>query len=137
MLQVSGMTYEVDIDTIIRPAFVSTGVLNNTVDSQFSAINASNNWPVFAFSHNLGAVGTTPTSPVVYNIGYVRDPLVQFLNVPNTNSQRGAYYLTRYSDVSDMVRPLNTSDLRGAYASPPDQHAPRRLPQRIGARDKF
>ena len=126
MLQVSGMTYEVAQDTIIRPAFVSTGVLNNTVDSLFRAINS--NWPVFAFAHDLGLVSTTKTSPVVYNIGYVRDPLVQFLNVPNANSLRGAYYLTRYTNVSDMVRPLNTSNLHCAYASPPGQHAPRRLP---------
>ena len=134
-LQVSGMTYEVAQDTIIRPAFVSTGVLNNTVDSQFRAINS--NWPVFAFTHNLGVVGTTTTSPVVYNVGYVRDPLVQFLNVPNANSQRSAYYLTRYSNVSDMVCPFNTSNLQDAYVSPPGQHAPRRLPKRIGARDQF
>lgn len=99
--QVNAMTYEVGPDTILRPGFIATGVLNNTVDTQFRAIDSM--WPVFAFAHDLGTVATSKTVPVVYTIGHVRDPLVQFLNVPNANSLRGAYYLTRYSSITDMV----------------------------------
>ena len=104
--QVNGMTYEVGQDTLLRPGFITTGALNNTVDSQFREI--SNMWPVFAFAHDLGVVTTTKTTPIVYTIGHVRDPLVQLLNIPNINSLRGAYYLTRYSNVTDMVHPLYT-----------------------------
>lgn len=99
------MTYEVGPDTVLRPGFIATGVLNNTVDSQFRAIDDS--WPVFAFAHDLGVVTASTTTPIVYTIGEVRDPLVQLLNIPNTNSLRGAYYFTRYSSVADMVRPVH------------------------------
>lgn len=88
-------------DTLLRPGFIATGVLNNTVDTRFRAINDS--WPVFAFAHDLGVVTATQTSPVVYTIGHVRDPLVQLLNIPNTNTLRGSYYFTRYSSVDNMV----------------------------------
>ncbi|KAF9782924.1 hypothetical protein BJ322DRAFT_182136 [Thelephora terrestris] len=102
--QVSGLTYEVGPDTVLRPGFISSGALNNTVDTQFRAI--SDMWPVFAFAHDLGVVGSTATTPVVYTIGHVRDPLVQVLNVPNINSLRGSYYLTRYSSTPDLVTAL-------------------------------
>ncbi|KAF9782928.1 hypothetical protein BJ322DRAFT_182840 [Thelephora terrestris] len=102
--QVPAMTYQVGTDTVLRAGFIADGVLNNTVDTQFRAINDS--WPVFAFAHDLGVVGSTKTTPVVYTIGYVRDPLVQLSNIPNTNAPRGAYYLTRYSSTSDMVTAL-------------------------------
>ena len=114
--QVSGMTYEVGEDTVLRPGFITSGVLNNTVDSKFRAIR--DNYPVFAFAHDLGDVGATQTTPVVYTIGYVRDPLVQLLNIPNINSLRGAYYLTRYSSNSDMVRLSYASCVSGTYTLP-------------------
>lgn len=74
------------------------------MDQEFRAIN--DKWPVFAFAHDLGVVGTSQTTPVVYTIGYVRDPLVQLSNVPNVNSVRSPYYLTRYDSVPEMVCPL-------------------------------
>ena len=36
-------------------------------------------------------------------VGYVRDPLVQLLNIPNISDLRSSYYLTRHSG---MVREL-------------------------------
>ena len=74
------------------------------MDPQFRAIQ--NNWPTVAFAHDLGTVLTTKTPPVVYAIGYVRDPLLQLWSLPNVNDLRGSYYFTRYNSVSDMVRPL-------------------------------
>ena len=113
------MTYAVGGGGTVLQEFVTNGVLNNTVDSQFRAISA--NWTVFAFAHDLGVVGPTPTTttPIVYNIGYVRDPLVQLLNIPNINSLRGAYYLTRYNSTSDVVRLSYTSCANGTYATSP------------------
>jgi hypothetical protein len=110
------MTYEVGPDTVLRPGFIATGVLNNTVDTQFRAINSS--WPVFAFAHDLGVVTTSETTPVVYTIGHVRDPLVQLLNIPNANSLRGAYYLTRYSSIPDMVPLFCTPCVSDAHLIP-------------------
>jgi len=88
---------------VLRPLFTKTGVLNNTVDPQFR--NISDRWPVFAFAHDLGTIGTTKTTPIVYTIGFVREVLVQLSNLPNANSVRGPYYLTRYSSFPGVVRP--------------------------------
>ena len=43
------------------------------------------------------------STPVVYTIGYVRDPLVQLSNLPGVNNMRPPYYLTRYGSVPGMV----------------------------------
>ena len=102
IFQVNGMTYQVGPGGDVRTSFLTNGTLNNTVDMKFGAIN--DEWPVFAFSHDLGPVVASNTSSVVYTIGYVRDPLAQLSNIPNINSLRGPYYATRYSDVADMVR---------------------------------
>ena len=110
------MSYEIGQDVALRSAFVANGTLNNTVDPQFREI--SNLWPVFAFAHDLGTAGVTKSTPVVYTIGYVRDPLVQFLNVPNINSIRGAYYLTRYGSISDVVCLFYTSHVGSTNKSP-------------------
>ena len=96
--------------------------LNNTIDPQFRAID--DGWPVFAFAHDLGTVNAVKTAPIVYTLGYVRDPLVQFSNVPNTNGLRGGYYLTRYSSIPDMVRLLSTSYASAPHATSPGHRAP-------------
>ena len=121
MFQMNGTTYQAGPGTVIGPGFLTNGILNNTVDSQFRAIN--DNWTIFAFAHDLGVVGptSTTTTPIVYTIGYVRDPLVQLLNIPNINSLRGAYYLTRYNSTSDVVRLSYTSCVNGTHATSPSK----------------
>jgi len=99
--QVPGLTYQVGAAGVVKPAFQSNGTLNNTVDQQFRAIQ--DRWPVLAFAHDLGTVLTAKTTPVVHVVGYVRDPLAQFSNLPGVNGLRGSYYLTRYNSVPDMV----------------------------------
>jgi hypothetical protein len=97
---------------------VNAKILNNTVDAQFRAINDS--WPFFAFAHDLGTISTTAASitPIVYAVGHVRDPLAQLLNIPNTNIQRGAYYLTRYNSISDVVGQPSASYVSRIYRAP-------------------
>ncbi|KAF9790927.1 hypothetical protein BJ322DRAFT_417052 [Thelephora terrestris] len=102
--QVDGMTYQVGEGGGVRTSFLTNGTLNNTADTQFRAID--DEWPIFAFAHDLGVVVTMNTTSVVYTIGYVRDVLAQLLNIPDVNSLRGPYYITRYPDVTDMVAAL-------------------------------
>jgi len=83
--------------------FVTTGILNNTVDQDIALE------PTFAFSHDLVVVDSSPSISVVYTIGRGTGPLVQLLNLPNVNSTRHPYYLTRYNSTLDMVCPLCTS----------------------------
>ena len=104
--QVTGLTYQIGWSGVVKPAFQANGVLNNSVDPQFRAIDV--NWPTGAFAHDLGTVLTTKSAPVVYVVGYVREPLVQLWNLPNANNLRGPYYLTRYNSDTDMVCQLCT-----------------------------
>jgi len=47
----SGMTYQSGQDTVVRGNFLNNGVLPNTQDSNYRAIN--NDYPVFAFSKRI------------------------------------------------------------------------------------
>ena len=94
------MTYKVGDSDVTRHLFETTGVLDNTVGL------GGLRQPSFAFAHDFGTVGTSRTTPVVYAIGHERDPLVQFSNVPNVNSTRRPYYLTRYDSTLGMVYKL-------------------------------
>ena len=129
------MIWQVGEADVVRGLFQTSGSLNNTMDQQFRAI--SDRWPVFAFAHDLGTVGTTKTAPVAYTIGYVRDPLVRLSNIPGVNTVRGPYYLTRYGSIPGMVRPssvLYVTVLMQRFAG---LCAPRRLSQYPGAHDRF
>ncbi|KAF9792015.1 hypothetical protein BJ322DRAFT_1102550 [Thelephora terrestris] len=99
--QVPRLTCQVGAAGVVKPAFQTTGALNNSVDPQSRVIQ--NNWPTVAFAHNLWTVLSTKTPPIVYTVGYIRDPLVQFPNLSNVNNLRGPYYLTRFNSISDMI----------------------------------
>ena len=74
----SGLTIQSGADSVVRSQFISTGHLTNANDTnQPRAIN--NDYPVFAFSTSLGAVGTTATKPFTLLLGHVRDPAINFL----------------------------------------------------------
>ncbi|HEV2370845.1 MAG TPA: DUF5127 domain-containing protein [Streptosporangiaceae bacterium] len=74
---VSGsLTYQSGQDTVVRSQFADNGVLTNSNDTGYRAI--SDNWPVFAFSTDLGQVGATPVT-VPLSIGQVRTPALSYL----------------------------------------------------------
>ncbi|MGI4790983.1 MAG: glutaminase domain-containing protein [Janthinobacterium lividum] len=76
-----GLTTQAGEDTVVRGAAISTGKLDNSIDTdQPRPIN--NRWPVFAFSFALGQVGSTATKPIVLSLGDVRDPAVSYQKVP-------------------------------------------------------
>ena len=76
-----GMTTQIGEDDLVRAAALASGTLNNSIDAdQPRAINDRS--PVFAFNFALGQVGSTPTKPLVFAIGDVRDPAVSYQKVP-------------------------------------------------------
>lgn len=90
----------------LRAQFINNGKLNNTQDSNFRAIQ--DNWPVFAFAHDLGAVIAT-TIPVVVSVGHVRDPAIQYIISAGALQNRSSYFFSQFSDPLDAVcAPVST-----------------------------
>jgi hypothetical protein len=73
---VSGLTWQLGQDTVVRGATVSQGSLNDTVDGdQPRAIN--NAWPVAGLNRDLGTVtASAPSATFVVAVGHVRTPAV-------------------------------------------------------------
>ena len=65
----TGLTYQTGADVDVRGAFISNGKLANSLDTSFRAAN--DNWPVFAFSVDLGSVNCQ-TEPIVLGVGHYR-----------------------------------------------------------------
>ncbi|TBU30301.1 DUF1793-domain-containing protein [Dichomitus squalens] len=99
-LNTVGATFQTGEDVVVRAQFATNGTLSNTQDTSFRAV--SDRWPVFAFAHDLGAV-TSATSPVVYSIGHVRDPVVQYIIVNADTQARSSYFWTRFASIGDAI----------------------------------
>lgn len=93
-------TYQTGADVDVRAQFISNGVLKNTQDTGFRAIN--NNWPVFGFAKDLGSV-TGATDPVVFSVGLIRDPAVQYIVANNGRQDRSLYFWSKYNSAGDVV----------------------------------
>lgn len=71
----ANLTYESGIDTDVRSAFTASGVLADTNDTNYRAINE--NYPTFAFAVDLGSVDTTAVS-TLFTLGLAQESAVQF-----------------------------------------------------------
>ncbi|KAI0455038.1 glutaminase GtaA [Xylaria acuta] len=71
-----GLTYQSGADVDVRGAFKNKGVLANTKDTKFRAVN--NNWPVFGFAKNLGSVSSNSIN-TLFTIGLTQDNAIQLL----------------------------------------------------------
>ncbi|EMD33464.1 hypothetical protein CERSUDRAFT_118047 [Gelatoporia subvermispora B] len=95
-----GVTWQTGANTACRWQFNLTGNLTNGVDTDFRPI--TNNHPVFAFAVNLGSIEST-AAPVVWSLGYVRNPVIQY-STPSGNDQlRSPLFLTQYSSVIEAM----------------------------------
>jgi hypothetical protein len=98
-----GMTYQSGQDAVVRGAFVSNGVLANTQDTNYRAIN--DNWPVFGFATDLGSV--TGSVNTVYSLGLTQEEAIQFDGatgvVPVTS-----LWTSYFGSETDAVRVFNS-----------------------------
>ncbi|KAJ2990661.1 hypothetical protein NUW58_g2838 [Xylaria curta] len=72
----NGLTFQSGADTDVRGTFKSKGVLPNTKDTNFRAINS--NWPVFGFAKDLGSVSKNSVD-TLFTIGLTQDNAIQLL----------------------------------------------------------
>ncbi|KAG6873728.1 hypothetical protein C0995_011547 [Termitomyces sp. Mi166 len=99
-LNTANTTYQTGTDVAVRTQFITNGHLSNTRDIDFRAIDNHSSWPVFGLAQNLGLV-TGPTS-VVFSIGHVRDPAIQYV-VPGGTQNRSLYFWSQFSTVSALI----------------------------------
>ncbi|KAJ4001755.1 hypothetical protein F5050DRAFT_1560073 [Lentinula boryana] len=97
----SGVTYQTGEDIIVRAQFISNGKLDNILDTDFRAI--SDNWPVFAYAHDLGTVSSEATTPVVISVGFVRDPALEYIVADGVLQNRSSYFLNSFTSPPDAV----------------------------------
>ncbi|KAI0736382.1 hypothetical protein C8Q72DRAFT_909206 [Fomitopsis betulina] len=101
-LNTNSLTYQTGQDIVVRAQFISNGVLANTEDTKFRAV--SDDWPVFALAHDLGTISSSGVSPtVVYAVGHVRDPAIQYIIADNGRQDRSLYFWSQYASVADIL----------------------------------
>ncbi|KAB5554833.1 hypothetical protein GE09DRAFT_141790 [Coniochaeta sp. 2T2.1] len=84
-----------------RAQFANNQKLDNTKDANFRGV--SNSWPVFAFSNDLGNVGSQATE-VVYTLGIVQDAVISFAGAGEGMTSLPGLWSSFYStDLEAMV----------------------------------
>jgi hypothetical protein len=61
---------------------------------------------VFGLAHDLGSVGATQTTPAVFSIGHVRDPVIKYIVAGGDLQDRSSYFWSQYTDVLKVVSVL-------------------------------
>ncbi|KAK6217602.1 hypothetical protein LQW54_003324 [Pestalotiopsis sp. IQ-011] len=114
---VDGITSQSGIDVDVRGQFNTNGVLTNAKDTNFRAVN--DNWPVFAFSKDLGSVSGSVST--VYSLGLTQDNAISFLgegssltSVPSlwksyfsTDLDAMTFFYNDYSESSSLATDLD------------------------------
>ncbi|KAG8887675.1 hypothetical protein FRB98_009184 [Tulasnella sp. 332] len=95
------MTYQSGQDVVVRGNFISNGKLPSTQDGNYRAV--SNAWPVFGFAHDLGTVTSTVSAPVVYTVGRVRDPAIEYIIAGGATQARSNYFWSTYATVDAAI----------------------------------
>ncbi|KIY47397.1 DUF1793-domain-containing protein [Fistulina hepatica ATCC 64428] len=100
-LQADNLTYQTGEDIVVRGQFLDYGKLANTKDTNYRSI--SSDWPVFAFSWDLGSVDNIAASPIVTAVGLVRDPAILYIVENNATQSRSLYFWSNYSSAADAL----------------------------------
>ncbi|PAV15279.1 hypothetical protein PNOK_0904000 [Pyrrhoderma noxium] len=99
----SGLSWEINPAVDIREAFANGTGLQNRTDNNFHAVD--NPFDTLGISIDIGTIQPgTQSDPVVYTIGVVRDPVIQYTNGDNQLEERNAYYWANFSTVDDVIK---------------------------------
>ena len=100
-LQSANVTFQTGQDIAVRGQFLNHGALLNTQDTSYRAI--SDDWPVFAFAHDLGAISASERDTAVFSVGHARDPVINYTLGHGNYQYRHPYFLSRYETVEEAV----------------------------------
>ncbi|KAH8690740.1 glutaminase GtaA [Talaromyces proteolyticus] len=71
----NGLTYQSGQDIVVRGQFQNNGVLLNSSDTNYRAIN--DDWPVFGFAYKYSSLGSKPKK-ALFSIGLAQEYAIQF-----------------------------------------------------------
>jgi hypothetical protein len=74
--------------------------LDNQTDTNFRPI--SPNVTVWGIARDLGTIQETQ-EPVVWTVGFVTDPAINYTDLSGASQQRSLFYKTQYSDDTSLV----------------------------------
>ena len=95
-------TNETTLDNTTDPVFHAVG--KSVIDLRFVLISADWTSPfdTLAIAVDLGDIQST-SEAIVWAVGVVRDPVVQFTGSTGQTEVRSAYYWSNYSTIHDVV----------------------------------
>lgn len=102
LLQRNGISWQISSSDPQRTAAANETTLTDSAESTFHAVGDP--FDVLGIMVDVGSVSSTPTDPLVYAVGVVRDPVVQYMNKQVQLETRSSYFWGTYSNVHDLVR---------------------------------
>ncbi|CAP61726.1 uncharacterized protein PODANS_4_2950 [Podospora anserina S mat+] len=93
-----GLTWQIGQDTTVRNQFAGNLTLSNSQESEFRPV--SENWPVFAFSHDLGDIKDDEVERI-FTLGLIQDNVIHFARQNNTLEPVRGLWMSFYNN-SDM-----------------------------------
>ncbi|EKM77071.1 hypothetical protein AGABI1DRAFT_43976 [Agaricus bisporus var. burnettii JB137-S8] len=109
----SRLTWQSGSDKDCRANFTQDGKLANFKSTDHRPVNETGIWPVFSFAIDLGSVApNNQPDSVVWALGLVRDPLVNYATTNPTYQNRTGYYWSTYRNIDDVI-----SDFLGDFAN--------------------
>ncbi|KAH9812398.1 hypothetical protein DFH28DRAFT_398978 [Melampsora americana] len=111
--QGSKITRSLGVDRdLTRESFAKTGQLENTFNQTYRAIrsgkdHATQDEPTFAFAHRLGKIEPQTSiddRTLIYSIGHVREPLVQYMTKGDQIMALQPLWKTRFESPIDLIK---------------------------------
>ncbi|EPS95242.1 hypothetical protein FOMPIDRAFT_1054402 [Fomitopsis schrenkii] len=100
MALVEGISWQTCADVVCRTEFATNGTLDSSKNNMTSR-GITVDFPVFPIAVDLGNV-TTSAAPIVWAVGYVRDPSISYALGGQTEQLR-PYYTTQYGTITDAL----------------------------------
>ncbi|KAK3305377.1 uncharacterized protein B0T15DRAFT_195150 [Chaetomium strumarium] len=96
----SGLTWQIGADTAVRGQFKNSRILANSKEANFRAVN--DQWPVFAFSHDLGNVSQNDVERV-FTLGLIQDQVINFAGLSGQLGPVPGLWRSYYQDDTSAV----------------------------------
>lgn len=96
----SNLTWQIGRDTTVRNKFVNDGLLSNTQETNFRPVN--DNWPVFAFSHDLGDIEDNEVERL-FTLGLTQDQVIDFAGHSGTLKPVPGLWKSYFNTDTDAV----------------------------------